>query len=424
MAAMVRLFARRFSSAGVPVRVGTPNICESVARYPAVLPSFTAKSRSAKRRRVAEFFDHLRDCSVKDKLSSLTKSQRMKYVVYPQTFALNADKWYQHFTKTAYITGLPQKYSESINETEGSAGSQTTLPQNEDASLAEIRNLVCSSLLQENCQVRKGQGILHKQLQHTMAPFLKNLTCGMASILAKQNPNLRSSAFDSDPQVNFYWLRGKRIIPMGHRRGRSEPIRFQIDDQPLCQLRIPHQLPEFVPLRSEVPVEVPVMNLLPDRLPLFRRQYENNIYLGSKVDDPCCYGHTQFHTVPVHLHRAQKSKQTSEDQVEVTLRANAIASLFAWTGAQAMYQGFWSHEDLDRPFVSQAVITDGKYLSFFCYQLNTLALTDEADVDNPRKNLCWGTKRMQLYENIIGNDVIGLDDHVLRLLIQFLLNGA
>lgn len=28
-----------------------------------------------------------------------------------------------------------------------------------------------------------------------------------------------------------------------------------------------------------------------------------------------------------------------EDQIEVVYRANGIASLFAWTAAQAMYQG-------------------------------------------------------------------------------------
>jgi hypothetical protein len=32
-------------------------------------------------------------------------------------------------------------------------------------------------------------------------------------------------------------------------------------------------------------------------------------------------------------------KQNCADQIEVIFRANAIASLFAWTGAQAMYQG-------------------------------------------------------------------------------------
>ena len=61
--------------------------------------------------------------------------------------------------------------------------------------------------------------------------------------------------------------------------------------------------------------------------------------IGAKVDDPCCYGHTQFHLMPERLNRDRMSELHSEKQLEVTLRANAIASLFAWTGAQAMYQG-------------------------------------------------------------------------------------
>lgn len=172
------------------MRLGIPDVYESNARYPPVLPSTTAKSRSAKRRRVTEFFDHLRGCSVKEKLTSLTKHQWMKYVVYPQTFALNADRWYQHFTKTAFISGLPHKYSGSLEGTEG-----TPVTQIDDVSLSEIRNFVCSSLLQDKCQVKKGQAHLHKQLQHTVAPFLKNLSSGMASILVKQNPMLQFTSF-------------------------------------------------------------------------------------------------------------------------------------------------------------------------------------------------------------------------------------
>lgn len=39
-------------------------------------------------------------------------------------------------------------------------------------------------------------------------------------------------------------------------------------------------------------------------------------------------------------------KQNCADQIEVVFRANAIASLFAWTGAQAMYQGKTNFMDL------------------------------------------------------------------------------
>lgn len=60
---------------------------------------------------------------------------------------------------------------------------------------------------------------------------------------------------------------------------------------------------------------------------------------GSKVADPCCYGHTQFHLIPDKLKRERLVKANLEDQIEVVYRANGIASLFAWTAAQAMYQG-------------------------------------------------------------------------------------
>lgn len=60
---------------------------------------------------------------------------------------------------------------------------------------------------------------------------------------------------------------------------------------------------------------------------------------GAKLPDPACYGHTQFHLVPDRYHRDRMARRQQSDQVEVFLRANGLASLFAWTGAQAMYQG-------------------------------------------------------------------------------------
>lgn len=76
---------------------------------------------------------------------------------------------------------------------------------------------------------------------------------------------------------------------------------------------------------------------------LSRRDEAVNILLvtltGSKLPDPACYGHTQFHLVPDRYHRDKMANRQQSDQVEVFLRANGIASLFAWTGAQAMYQG-------------------------------------------------------------------------------------
>ncbi|CAB1319532.1 unnamed protein product, partial [Coregonus sp. 'balchen'] len=344
--------------------------------YPPIVPSLTAKSKSAKGRQITEHLDKVRAADVQEKLTFLTRVQRKKYVLCPQTFALNADKWYQHFTKTAYLPGLPEKFIVKETKEESAPATPNASSTIDENAFADIRSHVCHSILQENWYMKKRQPFLQREQEHYVAPFLRNLVSGLTHTMAKHNSVLQLSSLDLDPQVNFYWMRGQRTVPRGHRGGRVEPIRFQIDDKP-------HR---------------------------------------AKLPDPGCYGHTQFHLVPDRYRRDKMAKRNQTDQIEVNLRANGIASLFAWTGAQAMYQGFWNHEDVTRPFVSQAVITDGQYFSFFCYQLNTLGLSMETDTGNHRKNVCWGTDSMRLYEEVKDGAVVGLDNRVLKLLVQFLLN--
>ncbi|XP_033974451.1 39S ribosomal protein S30, mitochondrial [Trematomus bernacchii] len=395
--------------------------------YPPIISSLTAKSKSARGRQVDEQVQKICASPVEEKLSLITRIQRMKFVVYPQTFARNADTWYQHFTKTAYIPGLPEKYTlsperETGGEEEQPAAAQTTVPGVGHDGFTDIRSLVTRVILLEHWQLRKRIPFLYRKQEQTVGPFLRNLVTELSFSLAKYNPLFLSSSLDIDPNVHFYWRRGQRIIPKGHRRGRQEPTRFQIDDRPIIQIRITEQLPQFISLEDSYAAEVQEVTLSPSVMPLFRRQYDNNIFTGAKLPDPACYGHTQFHLVPDRYHRDRMARMQQSDQVEVFLRANALTSLFAWTGAQAMYQGFWNHEDVTRPFVSQAVITDGKFFSFFCYQLNTVALSVETDANNPRKNLLWGTESLRLYDSVQDGEVVGLNDDVLKLLVQFLMN--
>ncbi|XP_070820655.1 large ribosomal subunit protein mL65 [Chaetodon trifascialis] len=395
--------------------------------YPPIVPSLTAKSKSARRRQVDEQVQKICASPLEEKLSLITRIQRKKFVVYPQTWARNADRWYQHFTKTAYIPGLPEKFTVGQEKTAGEessppAAAQDTVAGIEKDAFADIRSMITCVILQEHWHMKKRKPFLYRHQEHMVGPLLRNLVTGLTYSLAKYNPLFLLSSLDINPQVNFYWRRGQRIIPKGHRRGHQEPTRFQIDDHPHSQIRITKQLPQFTPLEASYAAEVPEITLAPNVMPLFRRQYDNNIFTGSKLPDPACYGHTQFHLVPDQYHRDRMAGQQQPDQVEVFLRANGLASLFAWTGAQAMYQGFWNHEDVTRPFVSQAVITDGQLFSFFCYQLNTVALSVETDANNPRKNLLWGTESLRLYDSVQDGEVVGLNDNVIKLLVQFLMN--
>ncbi|XP_036165405.1 39S ribosomal protein S30, mitochondrial isoform X1 [Myotis myotis] len=418
------------AAVGTPDVPGAEGAAAPVARYPPIVASMTADSKAARQRRVERWQAAVHAARTADeKIRILTKMQFKKYVVYPQTFALNADRWYQGFTKTVFLSGLPPPAEPGSPPSDsGSPPAEPGSPPAEPApppvpDLATLRAAACDCLLQEHFYLRRqGRAPLYQQVEAVASPFLDQLVAALMGLLSAHNPVLATAALDCKRPVHFYWWRGEEIIVHGHRKGRVDAVRYQINDTPHNQIRMSKQLPEFVPLDYSVPIEIPVMNCKPDKLPLFKRQYENAIFIGSRTADPYCYGHTQFHLLPEKLNRERLLRQNCADQIEVVYRANAIASLFAWTGAQAMYQGFWSEADVTRPFVSQAVITDGRYFSFFCYQLNTLALTAQADQNNSRKNICWGTQSKPLYETIEDNDVKGFNDDVLLQIVHFLLN--
>ncbi|NXN76475.1 RT30 protein, partial [Himantopus himantopus] len=431
--------------------------------YPPIVASATAKSKAAKRRRLEHFNQRVHAAaSIEEKLRLYGQLQRPKYMVYPQTFALNADRWYRSFTKTVFVPGLPPRPAPGPAKAPGAVASEPAkaagavapepvkVPEGAAAAapqaakapepgaaapgaaktpagaapyldIGELRSLACDALLQESFYQNKKRPFLYRDQDHTPGPFLTQLVSTLAAFLCGRNPLLAASSLDLNPEVNYYWHHGEEVVVHGHRKGRVDPVRFQIDDHPHLQIRVPKQLPEFVPLESDLG-DVPVIDHKPSKLPLFKKQYENKVFIGSKAADPCCYGHTQFHLIPDKLKRERFVRANLEDQIEVVYRANGIASLFAWTAAQAMYQGFWSEADVTRPFVSQAVVTDGKYFAFFCYQLNTLALTVETIQNNPRKNICWGTDSKPLYDVVEDGSVKGFNDEVLLQLVRFLLN--
>ncbi|NXB94924.1 RT30 protein, partial [Vidua chalybeata] len=435
---------RRWFSETVP---GAPSPPASPL-YPPVVASITAKSKAAKTRRLQRFNQRVHAAAtVEEKLRLYGKLQRPKYMVYPQTFALNADRWYRSFTKTVLVSGMPPRaaaakppvaVSGATPDTGRAPKPSAKAPAAAEApgaaeapepsagaapypDIGELRSLACDALLQESFYQKKKRPFLYRDQDHTPGPFLTQLVSTLASSLSGRNPLLAASSLDLNPKVNYYWHHGKEVVVHGHRKGRVDPVRFQIDDNPHLQIRVPKQLPEVVPLESNLG-DVPVIDHKPSKLPLFKKQYENKVFIGSKVADPCCYGHTQFHLLPDKLRRERFIKARLEDQIEVVYRSNGIASLFAWTAAQAMYQGFWNEADVTRPFVSQAVVTDGKYFAFFCYQLNTLALTSETIKNNPRKNICWGTDSKPLYDVVEDSNVKGFNDEVLLQLVHFLLN--
>lgn len=154
-----------------------------VARYPPIVASLTAKSKAARQRRVERWQATVHAAeSVDEKLRILTKMQFMKYVVYPQTFALNADRWYQDFTKTAFLPGLPPPPAEPAEPAPA-------------LDLAALRAAACDCLLQEHFYLRrKGCPPLYQEREALASPFLDQLVATLVGLLGAHNPALASAA--------------------------------------------------------------------------------------------------------------------------------------------------------------------------------------------------------------------------------------
>lgn len=179
--------------------------------YPPIVPSLTAKSKSARQRQAEEQVKKICASPVEEKLSLITRVQWMKFVVYPQTFARNADTWYQHFTKTAYIPGLPEKFtfdSEDFTDVEGSpqAAVQTAVPGIDDDAFADIRSLVTNVILQERWHMKKRKPFLYRVHEHTFGPLLRNLVSGLTHSLAKYNQQLLLCSLGMAPRTLIQFI--------------------------------------------------------------------------------------------------------------------------------------------------------------------------------------------------------------------------
>lgn len=84
--------------------------------------------------------------------------------------------------------------------------------------------------------------------------------------------------------------------------------------------------------------------------------------------------------------------------------------------------GFSTFNDITYPLVNQMIITNGQYWSFSAYQLNTIIFNQSYADKNPKRNICWITDPIKLYEKIENNKLVGFNDVVIKNLIKFYIN--
>jgi len=86
--------------------------------------------------------------------------------------------------------------------------------------------------------------------------------------------------------------------------------------------------------------------------------------------------------------------------------------------------GFSTFNDITYPLITQTIITDGQWWSFCVYQLNTILVHSENVIENPKRNICWITEPIKLFDKIENEKVHGFNEEVLKNLIKFYVNTA
>jgi small subunit ribosomal protein S30 len=85
--------------------------------------------------------------------------------------------------------------------------------------------------------------------------------------------------------------------------------------------------------------------------------------------------------------------------------------------------GFSTFQDITYPLVNQMILTNGQQWNFCVYQLNTTIMHQDCLQVNPRRNMCWITESMKLFDSIKNGQIQGFNENVLKYLIKFYVNA-
>lgn len=213
------------AAVGSPDVPGAEDAAAPVARYPPIVASMTADSKAARQRRVERWQAAVHAAPTADeKIRILTKMQFKKYVVYPQTFALNADRWYQGFTKTVFLSGLPPPAEPGSPPADpGSPPAEPAPPPVPD--LATLRAAACDCLLQEHFYLRRQKRApLYQRVEAVASPFLDQLVAALMGLLSAHNPVLATAALGEPGPATRGGGRANDV--RGPRRLRCAPSSF------------------------------------------------------------------------------------------------------------------------------------------------------------------------------------------------------
>ncbi|EZA56664.1 hypothetical protein DMN91_000886 [Ooceraea biroi] len=350
-------------------------------------------------------------------------------ILHEHNIQYNSLPYVQQITRTHIVkeSGLPAYYDNVISNDQL------------DNIVQEIKGSVEDNIAFEYCRRKRDETkmeMLNENNEHFKTKkFIQKINRTILIHLSSKYPHLLNAEVDYEPRLEASWFLGGLEPSARHRMVRKknkclrkfadEPVTIpvQYDGHPVMHLRHKHPLREIVPLSecTNPAYDVPTYEFSPETLGYkFGLQHLTNIP-GFWPGDESEFGLLSYHTCKNLEDRTKKYNDITD--YYATLSAQAILASYSWLLSQACYQGFSTYNDITYPLTTQTVITNGKSWSFCVYQLNTILLHSQHVKENPKRNMCWITEPLKLFDKIENEKIHGLNEQVLKTLVKFYVNA-
>lgn len=359
--------------------------------------------------------------TAKERLESLAgQKTRVLWLVEAMDKRPNNLDFKQNLMKTHIVNGLPKQIYDAVNVDDSYGKLKSILP---DLMLQEYDHLYKNKL-----EMDMNGVVWVDESKYIAQRFLGSVLRTMLSCLSLSSNDLLRCHLDENVRVESFWhvagFSGKENSAKGKRLGFMSKdgvdlgvLLFQYKHIADWQIRTEMALPEFVSRDDAICREgfVPTTDNGPATAGL-KHTFSRPINVsGHWIGDPCEFALVSIHTVPTAPFK--NLLEVGDKYSDMAEMIYGLTTAFGSCVSQAHNQGFSDLLNVTHPFTTQCIVSNGRFLRFFSYQLNNIQVWNDA---NTLRNILWSSDAMPMFEAVENGQIKGLNDETFKTILKFL----
>ena len=397
--------------------------------YPPLNDFQTMKHECSQKYERLKWYKKIRQMpTVEEKMHEITEAASMPCSkINCWSHMYNFQNLWQNITRTNIIKGLPPVYDQmDVSELRNKAMDSIVeaIRFHQEAKKRRLPRYKSTEILPND--MRPEYIRMNNMLQDALNVAIRKIT--------ETSAHLVRSQIDQDPNITSFWYAPDLEVP-------NKKLRWTLFDKNLCNQPIQLNETALVNIRNSEPIAQFIdpndgscnkcmyteSTLNPHKFGHRNRWNRMTSTAGFWPETEATYEKVYefpyFSLLSLHkLQHRERINGSAYPDTKEAVEAMGLMYSFGWLNSMAFHHGFSPYDEVTYPFTTQTVLTDGQYWTFMAYQMNTHAFHSdlvEMGVKSSRKNMCWTSERLKLYESFGENgEPIGLNHEVVDLLLK------